>query len=82
MNTAAMAAFRLLYQPIGGGTGIDRTLEAPSLDHAYRLAAEIVAAAHGMTGEHVEFDRASQQLTVGAGYRSRRGSFRLEPVSG
>lgn len=76
-----MTQFRLTYHPLGGGAAIDRVVEAPSLDQAYEVAAEVIAEAHGMTGEHVAFDRAASRLTVGAGYRSRRGSFSLDPVT-
>lgn len=75
-----MLHFRLVYHPLGGGLAVDRELKAPTLDQAYEVAAKLVAEAHGMIGEHVSFDRKAQRLVVGAGYRSRRGSFSLEPI--
>ncbi|MDO9489125.1 MAG: hypothetical protein Q7J32_12175 [Sphingomonadaceae bacterium] len=76
-----MTQFRLTYQPLGGGVSVDRTVQAPTLDQAYEVAAVVIAEVHGMPGEHVAFDRAAKRLTVGAGYRSRRGSFTLDPVA-
>lgn len=76
-----MAQFRLVYTPVGGGSAVDRTIQAPSLEQAYEVAADVVAEAHQMPGEHVAFDRAGRRLTIGAGYRSRRGSFSLEPLA-
>ena len=77
----AMVAYRFTYQPLGGGPAIDRTLQAPGLEQAYALAADLVTEAHGMAGEHVDFDRRTQHVTIGAGYRSRRGTFSLEPAA-
>ncbi len=81
MTALGMTQFRLTYHPLGTGTAVDRTLQAPSLDQAYEVAAELIAEVHDMVGEHVAFDRAARRLTVGAGYRSRRGTFTLEPVA-
>ena len=81
MTALGMIQFRLTYHPLGSGAPVDRTLQAPSLDQAYEVAAEVIAEAHGMAGEHVAFDRSGRRLTVGAGYRSRRGTFSLEPVT-
>ena len=80
MNAAAMSSFRLTYAPLEAGPELDRTFQAPGLDQAYAVAAEIIAEAHGMAGEHVDFDRAAYRVTIGAGYRSRRGTFHLEPA--
>lgn len=77
----AMVAYRFTYQPLGGDMTIDRTLQAPGLEQAYAVAADLVAEAHGMAGEHVDFDRRALRVTVGAGYRSRRGTFSLEPTT-
>lgn len=81
MTAAVMNQFRLTYHPLGGGERLDRTVQAPTLDQAYEVAAAVIAEVHGMAGEHVAFDRAAHRLTVGAGYRSRRGSFTLDPVT-
>lgn len=81
MAAAPMNQFRLIYHPLGGGDGLDRTVQAPTLDQAYEVAAAVIAEVHGMAGEHVAFDRSAKRLTVGAGYRSRRGSFTLDPVT-
>ena len=74
-------AYRFTYQPLGGDVAIDRIVQATGLDQAYAVAAELVAEAHGMAGEHVDFDRRTQRVIVGAGYRSRRGTFSLEPAA-
>lgn len=74
----AMVAYRFTYQPLGSGVAIDRTVQAPGLDQAYAVAADLVAEAHDMVGEHVDFDRRAQRVTIGAGYRSRRGTFTLQ----
>jgi hypothetical protein len=76
-----MLPFRLIYRPLGGGAALDRTVEAPTLDDAYEVAGELIAEAHGMAGEHVAFDRPAGRVTIGAGYRSRRGSFCLNPAT-
>ena len=76
-----MIAYRFTYRPLGGDLAIDHTMQAPGLDQAYAVAADLVAEAHGMTGEHVDFDRRGQYVTIGAGYRSRRGTFSLEPAA-
>jgi len=76
-----MTAYHLLYRPLGSTILVDRTFEARSLDEAYDWAAEFVAEAHHMVGEHVAFDRAAGTVTIGAGYRSRRGVFSLVPTS-
>jgi hypothetical protein len=81
MAAAQMHQFHLTYHPLGGGDALDRMVQAPTLDQAYDVAAAVIAEAHGMTGEHVAFDRMARRLTVGAGYRSRRGSFTLDPVA-
>jgi hypothetical protein len=78
--TPAMMAYRLTYRPLGSGLRLDRTLQAPGLDQAYAAAADLIAETHGMAGEHVAFDRTGARVTIGAGYRSRRGTFSLEPV--
>lgn len=80
MTAPAMLPYRLTYRPVGSGISLDRTLQAPGIEQAYATAADLIAAAHGMAGEHVAFDRAGQRVTVGAGYRSRRGTFSLEAV--
>ena len=77
----AMVAYRFTYQPLGSDVAIDRTVQAPGLEQAYAVAADLVAEAHDMVGEHVDFDRRAQRVTVGAGYRSRRGTFSLEPAA-
>jgi hypothetical protein len=77
----AMVAYRFTYHPLGGDVAIDRTVEASGLDQAYALAADLVADAHDMAGEHVDFDRQLQRVTIGAGYRSRRGTFSLQPAA-
>lgn len=76
-----MTSYHLMYRPLGGNILVDRTFEARSLDEAYAWASEFVAEAHGMVGEHVAFDRVARTVTVGAGYRSRRGTFTLMPTS-
>lgn len=76
-----MVAYRFTYRPLGGDLAIDQTVQAPGLDQAYAVAADLVAEAHGMVGEHVDFDRRRQCVTIGAGYRSRRGTFSLEPAA-
>lgn len=81
MTAPAMLPFRLTYRPLGSGASLDHLLQAPGLDQAYAAAADLIAEAHGMVGEHVAFDRAGQRVTVGAGYRSRRGTFSLEAVA-
>jgi hypothetical protein len=77
----AMVAYRFTYQPLGSDLAIDRTVQAAGLDQAYAAAADLVAEAHDMVGEHVDFDRPTQRVTIGAGYRSRRGTFSLEPAA-
>ncbi len=76
-----MASYHLVYQPLSSAVLVDRTFEARSLDEAYTWAGEFIAEAHGMAGEHVAFDRIARIVTVGAGYRSRRGAFTLTPTS-
>lgn len=74
----AMHEFQLVYQPLGSGALLDRVFRAPGSEEAFAIAAELIAESHGMAGAYVAFDRAGGRVTVGAGYRSRRGSFRLE----
>lgn len=76
-----MTSYHLMYWPLGSAALVDRTFEARSLDEAYIWAGEFIAEAHGMTGEHVAFDRVARIVMVGAGYRSRRGAFTLMPTS-
>lgn len=76
-----MDSFHLTYRPLSSDMLLDRSLEAPSLDAAYVTAAELISQAHGMSGAHVSFDRASRRVSVGAGYRSRRGTYTLAPVA-
>lgn len=73
----AMTEFHLTYRPLGGTVLVDRTFEARSLDEAYTWASEFIAEAHDMAGYHVAFNRAAGSVTIGAGYRSRRGNFTL-----
>jgi len=76
-----MDFFHLTYCPLGGDMLLDRSLRAPSLEAAYAAAAEFIAEAHGMPGAHVSFDRMLRRVTVGAGYRSCRGTYTLAPVA-
>ena len=76
-----MTSYHLVYRPLCSTVLVDRSFEARSLDEAYDWAAEFVAEAHRMVGEHVAFDRAAGTVTVGAGYRSRRGVFSLAPAN-
>lgn len=76
-----MTSYHLMYWPLGSAALVDRTFEARSLDEAHAWAGEFIAQAHGMAGEHVAFDRIARTVTVGAGYRSRRGTFTLAPTS-
>ena len=76
-----MVCFHLTYRPLSSDMLLDRSLQAPSLDAAYATAAGLIADAHGMSGAHVSFDRASHHVSVGAGYRSRRGTYTLAAVA-
>lgn len=76
-----MDSFHLTYRPLSSDMLLDRFLQAPSLEAAYAMAAELIADAHGMSGMHVSFDRASHRVSIGAGYRSRRGTYTLAAVA-
>lgn len=76
-----MTSYRLMYHPLGSPDPVNLTFEAFGLEHAYARAAEIIAEAHGMPGAHVALERSSGNVTVGAGYRSYRGTFRLVSVA-
>ena len=76
-----MDSFHLTYRPLSSDMLLDRCLQAPSLEAAYAIAAELIADAHGMSGAHVSFDSASGRVSIGAGYRSRRGTYTLAAVA-
>jgi hypothetical protein len=73
--------FHLTYRPLSSTMLLDRTFEAFGPDDAFTIAAGHIAALHGMAHEHVAFDSATLCVTIGAGYRSRRGTFTLQPVA-
>lgn len=76
-----MTSYHLVYRPLGRAVPVDLTFEAASPGDAFAMAAEIVAEAHDMPGAHVAFERLTGNVTVGAGYRSHRGTFMLAPVA-
>lgn len=75
-----MAIYRVEHKAVSSRTSVERDFEAHSDAAALALAAEIIAKSHDMPDAHVRIDQAAGQVTVGAGYRSRRGSFRLQQI--
>jgi hypothetical protein len=55
-----------------------RPVEAHSDAAARQVAARLIAESYGVPDAHVEMDEVAGQVTIGAGYWSRRGSFHLQ----
>ena len=82
LATPNLRDFRLVYRALGSMTLLDRRFQAPGIEEAFAIAGRLIADALGMPGAYVAFDRSAGRVTIGAGYRSRRGSFRLETPPG
>lgn len=76
--STVMARYRLEHQPVSSRSATVREFEAHGDAAALHIAAELIAESYGVPGAHVEIDQAAGQVTIGAGYWSRRGSFQLQ----
>jgi hypothetical protein len=73
-----MAKYQVEHQPVSSRSTTVREFEAHSDAAALQVAALLIAESYGAPDAHVQIDQEAGRVTIGAGFWSRRGSFRLQ----
>jgi hypothetical protein len=77
-----MPTYKLHHCGDGSLASLERTFDAHNDEAALAQARLMLSEAYGLPGGHVHIDEARGRVTIGAGYRSHRGTFLLiRPVA-